>query len=327
MSLAFFRRHDVVAASAAGVAYGVVAQLVVRLDVLSALYGVMSLGYIFVLPCVLGAITTLNLRGERRLLVAVGASLLTATLCLGVALAVGWEGSICLVMAAPVYLPLAMLSAIVTHYYRKRLRPGAGSRYGAVALLASLPLLSAGAERAISLPHQARRVHNSIDIDASATQVWRQIVRVPPIHEPQQSWFFSLGFPRPVEATLSHERVGGVRHARFERGLLFIETIRVWQPEQALRFGIEVDPSHTPLTTLDAHVTVGGRYFDVLEGGYRIEPLAPGRVRLHLDSHHRISTRFNAYTALWSDALMAAIQENILRVLKQRAERGTLATH
>jgi len=114
--------------------------------------------------------------------------------------------------------------------------------------------------------------------------------------------------------------VGGVRHARFERGLLFIETITAWDPERSFRFSIAVDPAHTPLTTLDAHVTVGGRYFDVLEGGYRIEPLGPGRVRLHLDSQHRIATHFNLYTSLWSDALMSAVQDNILRVIKARAE-------
>jgi hypothetical protein len=120
--------------------------------------------------------------------------------------------------------------------------------------------------------------------------------------------------------------VGGVRHASFERGLLFIETVTHWQPPHVLRFSIAVDPAHTPLTTLDSHVTVGGAYFDVLTGGYRVEPLGPDRVRLHLDSQHCISTHYNFYTSLWSEYLMAEIQNNILRVIKQRAERTLVSS-
>jgi hypothetical protein len=134
-----------------------------------------------------------------------------------------------------------------------------------------------------------------------------------------------MGFPRPIEATLSHEGVGGVRHARFERGLYFIETVTYWDPPRSIRFAIAPDPKQTPLTTLDEHVLVGGRYFDVLEGAYRIEPLDGKSVRLHLSSEHRISTHFNAYTSLWSDYLMSEIQQNILLVIKQRAERQQLA--
>src|SRR5688572_12255889 len=63
----YWRRSDVVVAMGAGVLYGVVAQLVVRLELLSELYGVMSFGYVFLLPAVLGVITALNLAPERKL--------------------------------------------------------------------------------------------------------------------------------------------------------------------------------------------------------------------------------------------------------------------
>jgi hypothetical protein len=311
----WIRRLDVMVSIGAGVAYGVVAQLVARLDVLQPLWVVMSFGYAFVLPLGFGYIAASGLRPERGLGASLGAGFSTAGLCLLVAFAVGWEGSICLVMMAPLYFGLALIGALVGHRARRR-------KHGVRTTLAIvvLPLLSVGAEQTFALPTETRSVRNSIEIHAPVHAVWREIVRVRKIDEPQNSWFYSLGFPRPIEASLSHEGVGGVRHARFERGLVFFETIRVWQPERAFRFAIEVDPSHTPLTTLDAHVTVGGEFFDVLEGGYRIEPLGPEQVRLHLDSQHRISTRFNFYTSLWSDALMSEIQRNILSVIKSRAE-------
>lgn len=317
----WLKRLDVVVSIGAGVAYGVVAQLVARLDVLQALWAVMSFGYVFVLPVGLGLVAASGLRPERGIGASLGAGFSTAGLCLLVAFAVGWEGSICLVMMAPVYLSLALIGAVIGHRMRRRHRV----RTHTTLAIAFLPLLSAGAEQSLALPSQTRSVHNSIDIHASELEVWREIVRVRRIEEPQESWFFRMGFPRPVEATLTHEGIGGVRHARFERGLVFFETIKQWEPERALRFSIEVDPHHTPLTTLDAHVTVGGQFFDVLEGGYRIEPLGAGQVRLHLDSQHRISTRFNFYTSLWSDSLMSEIQRNILRVLKARAEGASAA--
>ena len=54
---------------------------------------------------------------------------------------------------------------------------------------------------------------------------------------------------------------------------------------------------------LDRHVTIGGRYFDVLQGTCVIEP-TPGGVRLHLTSNLRVSTHFNPYAGPWADAIM-----------------------
>jgi len=67
---------------------------------------------------------------------------------------------------------------------------------------------------------------------------------------------------------------------------------------------------------------VGGPYFDVLEGTYRIERLNDRQVLLHLSSKHRLSTRFNFYAGLWTDFIMRDIQRNILRIIKRRCEAG-----
>ena len=123
-----------------------------------------------------------------------------------------------------------------------------------------------------------------------------------------------------MEATLTHEGVGGVRQASFTGNVLFIETVDVWEPEKRLVFSIKADADHIPDTSLDAHVKVGGQYFDVLRGEYRIEPLADGKIRLHLSSEHRITTDFNWYSKWWTDAIMSEIQSSILQVIKKRCE-------
>src|SRR5205807_1245983 len=109
--------------------------------------------------------------------------------------------------------------------------------------------------------------------------------------------------PRPVEATLSHEGVGGVRHATFEGGVLFIETVDAWEPQRRLSFSIHAQTDRIPRTTLDDHVTIGGPYFDILRGTYELQPLGNGRTRLVLSSRHRLSTDFNWYSELWTNAV------------------------
>jgi hypothetical protein len=183
-------------------------------------------------------------------------------------------------------------------------------------------LLLAPLERRLSPPVDHRTVETEIRIHAPASVVWRNIERVPAIRpeELNPTWTHRIGFPRPIEATLSHEGTGGVRHASFEHGLLFIETVTEWEPEHVLGFSIRADTRNIPKTTLDEHVTIGGRYFDVLHGEYRIEPLPNGEVDLQLSSEERLSTDFNGYAGMWSDAVMASLQQSILEVIRQRCE-------
>ena len=182
------------------------------------------------------------------------------------------------------------------------------------------PFISGISESYISLPSEIRTVQTQIKISAKPEEIWSQIARIPKITEEQNGFFYFMGFPKPVEATLSHEGVGGVREAIFEKGLMFLETITIWEENRKLRFTIKSQPEFTPLTTLDPHVVVGGDYFDTLSGEYEIEKINEKESILHLQSQFRVSTRFNFYANLWADYLMADIQNNILRVLKTRTE-------
>src|SRR5262249_22762728 len=148
-----------------------------------------------------------------------------------------------------------------------------------------------------------------------------QVVEVPTIRrdELRPALFTRLGFPRPINATLDRHGVGGRRYARFDRGVLFIETITDWDEQRRLRFTIDPQTDSIPPSTLDRHVTIGGPYFDVLTGTYTLEPRPEGGVLLHLASELRVSTHFNPYAEPWVDAIMRSIQRDILEVLKARA--------
>ena len=100
---------------------------------------------------------------------------------------------------------------------------------------------------------------------------------------------------------------------------MFTETVNKWEPEDDLRFSIHANTDSIPRTTLDEHVTIGGAFFDVLDGEYQLEQ-RPDGVLLHLKSRERLSTHFNPYAGQWTDAVMRAIQEQILAVIRRRCE-------
>ncbi|WP_460676891.1 SRPBCC family protein [Hymenobacter coalescens] len=188
-----------------------------------------------------------------------------------------------------------------------------------------LPLLAAVVESRFATPDSLRRVENVVDIAAPPAVVWQRIIRVPPIQAADvgPSLMVSrIGFPRPVEATLTHEGVGGVRHATFERGLDFIETVDEWVPQRKLSFSIKPNTATIPPITFDEHVTVGGPFFDVLRGTYELRPFPDGRTRLILYSQQRLSTNLHDYAGLWTDYVMSEIQRRILQVVKRSCEAG-----
>ncbi|HKQ98033.1 MAG TPA: hypothetical protein VJV75_09165 [Candidatus Polarisedimenticolia bacterium] len=278
-----------------------------------------TLGFIFLVPLAMGYLSVLVLdrpRWWQTTFLPWG----TWLLAVGLAFLVGWEGAICVVMAAPAGLILSSIGGWLVILVRRF------SRKIAPAVLA-LPFVLIPLESRWEPAPQIRVVESRLDVAASRETVWAQIREVPPIGVEEQgtTLFNRIGFPRPVEARLFGEGVGAVRHATFERGVLFIERVTLWQEGARLAFTIHADSVNIPPSTLDEHVTIGGRYFDVLDGEYRLEDLPSGGTRVHLTSHHRLSTTMTLYAGLWTDAVMQSIQSRILEVIRDRSERATRA--
>jgi hypothetical protein len=303
-----------------GLAYGLVCRLAFDWKWHTEVFGVMTLGFLGFMPLAVGFITVfLSERAERRgPAVWFGLPALTTLALMLGSFLLFWEGLICLTMLLPIALLMSVIGGGLGAFCARR--------FGKTPLVcvALLPFLIAPAERWVGPTREIREVETSIVIRATPATIWRQIERVAPIHPEEQrfSWTQKIGFPRPIEATLSAEGPGAVRHATFAGGVLFVETVTTWDPQRRLVFDIRADTVHIPPHTLDEHVTVGGPYFDALQGEYRIEVLDSGRMRLHLSSRHRLSTTFNFYARLWTDAVMRDIQENILYVIRNRCEQA-----
>lgn len=315
------RRVKVAVGVIAGVLYGMFARITFGLGYPSELLNTLSVGFISFVPLGIGMLTVFFLPRKLRSSYghACSAPVLASLIFLVLALAFAFEVFVCLLMAAPFFITIAMLGGIVMSWIIQQ----TGRRgYSALVLALILPYMVSPMESRMSPPLDSfRTVDTQIEINADAETVWQNIIRLPEIQPGEQrfSFFRFTGVPKPLEATLSEEGVGGVRRGIFDGGLIFNETITEWQPEQRLRFAIEVEG--------DANVPapfneIGRAMFDVLEATYTIEPLANGGVILHLSSSHRLTTRFNGYGGLWTDAIMRDFQMYVLQIVKQRCEQA-----
>ena len=308
-------------AVAVGVIYGLLARLAFYHPnpAWENLFTVMTCGFIFLMPAALGYLT-LRFVSEPALWQRIVLPWVPGFILVVAAFAVGWEGSLCIVMALPAFMVMGTIGGLVEQVSRSKLSER--NQLGALLGIVLLPYVASPVEQITNLPSQIRTVETQIVIDADIETVWQNIIRVPAITTQEQrfNWVHQIGIPKPVAATLSHEGIGGVRHATFEHGVTFVETIYEWEPRRTVAFTIDALAETIDAADLNTQVVVGGTYFDTLDGRYEIEPLADGRILLHLSSEHRLSTRFNVYAGWWTDWIMRSTQNYILDVIKVRCE-------
>ena len=316
-----------------GLLYGLLTRLSWGYEPLQQIFGTpVSGSYLFLTPFVLGilvALVGMAISPSRNMLIW-GLSMPLLAVFMGsiAAFATGLEASFCVIVAFPILAAMAVLGGLLGALMMR----GMGSRrtYFLTPGFIFLPYLVAPFEQLLQLPPKEISITDTIEVDASPSEIWNEIASVHEI-QPQEirnSWIYQLGFPKPKAATLDYEGVGGKRVATFERDVSFFEVIEVWSPPETLSFSIEADPAFIPANAFDEHIIVGGRFYDVLDGCYQIEPLSPNRCRLHLTSNHRLGSNFNSYAGWWSKVIMKEIQTTILEVVAKRAEENSnLVTH
>ncbi|UOQ71115.1 SRPBCC family protein [Hymenobacter cellulosilyticus] len=280
---------------AAGVVYGFLCVMLVSLT-----HRAVSLSFIFMVPVVLGAIPVLFSSREQlsNYFLYLAAPWLITFTVFALSMVTGFEGLICLVIIIGPFSILGSLGAFLYRLVRLRQRPQT-SLY--VSLLVLLPFGALLLEEQLVASDQIHTVVSTRLIAAPPAVVWRNIQNVRHIRpsEIKPHFVHLIGVPRPLDGYLDYARVGGTRHIRWEKGLYFQEHITHWQPGRGFAYTIKVDAASIPPSTLDEHVLVGGRYFDVVRGSYSIEPLAANTCRLTLTCTYRITTNLNTYGKLW----------------------------
>lgn len=289
----------------------------------SAAVSTLTFGFLVVMPIAIGAITVFftSRTFQVRWIQAIAAPWLPSLIFLLGVIIVNVEVLICIAMVLPIFLISSSIGGLVMNIVLRlsehflRMRNSAPSML--VALLVA-PYLVSAAEINRPAPDEYRTIETQIIISASPETIWENIIRVPRIQPEERSLRLPqlIGVPQPIEATLKTEGVYGVRRGYFDNGLIFVETITDWQPNEYIRFNIEIDRS----APLPAPYQVLGGPFDIRGAAYLIEPLDDGRVLLTLSSTYRISTPINAYGRLWIDYFMTDFQNYVLEIVKNRCE-------
>ncbi len=300
--------------------YGTIARMVFRQGAPEDSFVTLSLAFLFLVPLAVGALTIWwSPEPDRRQW---RSAIFVPWWACGIAALIVWlffiEALICVLMALPILLLMSSLGGLtMCAFLRRRAGRGSGTMLG-ILLLA--PYLVAPLEGQFALSDQWNTVETQIEIQADAATVWANLIAVPTIQPAERTaslLFDLLGAPRPLAATLNYAGVGGIRRGLFTGNLAFIETITHWEPERQIVWSIRADTSQV---TQAPWGEIGGRYFDVTAASYRVEPLGAGRVRLSLDSTHRLSTRLNGYGALWTRWGLSEFQQQVLQIIKTRSE-------
>lgn len=241
--------------------------------------------------------------------IAVGALGLGALAILGLAV----EGLICLAMAAPVMIPLAMFGAVIGH-------GAAGMRHrsrSTLSAIASLPLILM--VEAVLPPSNSFVSNESVDVSASPDQVWASITDMGTIDEPPAAPF-GWGLAYPIAGEIDGEGIGAIRRGVFSTGEAF-EQVTVWDPGRELTFDVLSNPpALKELSPYDhVHAPHLAGYFTTAYAKFTITPLPDGRTRLALETGHDLDLEPAVY---WAPLAQLAISANKTRVLEHFARRA-----
>lgn len=283
--------------------------------------GLMMLSFIGGVPFAVGALYV-RLQSRRRRLslldAAVGSSL---PMLLFVFLAGAWlqEGTICIVMALPFVLLFGAIGGALSWLVSAASRTK-GPKLLGIAMVA--PFLAGGLEQQLEPPDRVAHLQRSVHIQAAPGVVWHHInfpLDIQP-GELSQGIAYRIGVPYPVEARTLEPRVGGRRELTWQRGVRFQEEITRYQPERHIAWRYRFGADSFPPGSLDEHIVLGGRYFDLEDTAYTLTP-EHGGTRLNIAVTYRVSTQFNWYAGQWADFLLGDTAETILAFYKRRSER------
>jgi hypothetical protein len=286
---------------------------------LSGIYELMSVTYLLGAPFGMGLllVNLSDMRYVRRWRYCILIPWVPVWLFFILTLCCGAEGWGCWVMIMPVFLISSSIGGIVGGYQQRRKH-----NYLQVSVLLLLPLFLSPIEHMIGAIPGKYEAYTYIDINADKGKIWDNVTSVRAIDKKQDKGWLTktLCFPRPIRAELNYKGVGAYRKAIFDKGLVFHEQVLHYEDERRMDFSIKAYPYEIPSTTMDKHIVIGGDFFDVLNGTYVLQKTGPNTYRLHLYSHFKLTTTFNFYASWWAGWIMSDIQNNILQVIKQRAE-------
>ncbi len=289
-------------------------------------FGGYGWGLFVALPFCLGLSSALlyGYRQPRSLSGCMLVSALTIVLLGGGLVALAVEGVLCVTMAAPIAILLALLGGSIGYVIQTRpLHQGEVPTMMLVLTLTPPGLMAA--ESLTPRDPQHFEVRTAIEIEARPEEVWRQLISFPPLPEPEE-WLFRLGIAYPIQSSIQGRGAGALRQCRFSTGT-FTERIEVWDEPHELRFSVTSQPS--PMQELTPYAEIRprhlGGYFHPEGAQFQLVEVRDGRTCLQGTSWYRHDIWPTAYWRLWSDLILHQIHWRVFRHIKRLAEQDWAA--
>lgn len=234
-------------------------------------------------------------------------------------LAAGFEGLICILMAAPL-IAIELLIGAAIGMALVYLVPKGRIRTFIIILVPLVYVSFVAVEGVRADDEHYTPVTTAIEIAAPPEVVWKHVVSFDELPEPKH-WLFKTGIAYPLRARIVGEGVGAVRYCEFTTGP-FVEPIEIWDAPRHLRFSVTDNPA--PMREAspwgEIHPPHLDGFMESRQGEFRLTPLPDGGTRLEGTTWYRHGLGPAWYWTLWSDYIIHTIHERVLRHIRTLAE-------
>ncbi|TAG77371.1 MAG: SRPBCC domain-containing protein [Betaproteobacteria bacterium] len=303
----------------AGALVGVLVRLVF-LGKPGGAFAPMGMAFVFFVPLAVGAITVyLAERTARRSVgyYIVSAALANALFVVGT-LIILIEGLICAIVIVPVFAVYGSFGGLLMGAICRMTNWPKQATYS----FAALPLLLGAIPTTALEDTSIRSVSRTVVVAAPPAHVWQQLLNAKDMQpeEMERGWMYRIGVPTPEFASTQTVNNDLVREIKMGKNIRFEQHSNDWEQDKRVRWTYRFTDDSFPKGALDDHVTIGGRYFDVLDTTYTLSPTSAG-TELRTEMTFRVTTEFNWYANHVGDALVGNFAEVALDFYKARSER------
>ena len=231
------------------------------------------------------------------------------------------EGIICLAMALPFAIPIALIGAAIGRLIAVKSMPRPPQSVMVGVLLLLTPGMSS-VERFMHPVPESFAIRSEVIVDAPPQVVWKNVVSFAELAPPTEA-IFKTGIAYPIRAEITGQGPGAVRRCVFSTGA-FVEPITEWQAPRRLAFSVQEQPpvmhemSWKP-GLVPAHIS--DQYLRSTRGEFLLEPLPGNRTRLVGTTWYDLQFWPSSYWHLWSDAIIHRIHMRVLDHVKGLSEK------